>query len=121
MSDESPKPPRTRRYEKEEFVRRAIRLTVSENERVERIRADQGISLSQLVADTLLAEDAPMTSAQYKALAAELMAVKRSLNELVDVVKKGGQPVDGVFIGQALELNTRLYNLTEDQVRGKRR
>jgi hypothetical protein len=121
VSDETPKPPRTRRYEKEPLERRVIRLTRSENERIERIRADQGISLSQLVADTLLAEDAPMTSAQYKQHAAELMSIKHALNRLVDVVREGGQPVDGVFIGQALELNQRLYNLTEDQVRGKRR
>ena len=37
------------------------------------------------------------------------------------ILVKDGQPVDGVFIGQALELNTRLYNLTEDQVKGRRR
>lgn len=101
------------------LVRRAIRLTEDELEQIDRIVADQDTSLSQLVADTLLADNPPMSSAQAKALAAELMAVRNELSEAVLEVRKAGEPAGSDFMTKAETLTDRLWNMTEDQVRGR--
>lgn len=109
---------RAPRYDSNEpTVPRKLTLPVSANEEINKVLAQQNVSLSKLVMDMVLSPNRAMSSAESRALAAELMATRDAMNALLWAVMKHGAPADQEFVDKAETLNDRLFNLTEDMVR----
>lgn len=93
---------------------RKLSLTIAENEAIDRVVADQGIGLSQLVVDTILSPARPMSSADCRRLAAELMMARTEMSRALLTVREKGAPADEEFVERIEDLTIRFYNLTED-------
>lgn len=95
-------------------AKRKITLTSDEEERLDRMCAEQDTSLSELLVRSALTERAPMTSAQAKQIGATLMAIQEELGQLGVAVRRGElDPFAPEFMRNLAAIDTRVRQATD--------